>query len=392
MVQCGSGIGLILYPPFLRFLLDVFALRGTLLIAGAIQLNILVIGALMRPIRKPKMANTEEISGHGKQVAVVTKEVNGDIPKEQCLLQKDSKQEDNKMQDFDTTVTTSEHFRGRRISLSTPNLFSKYKREPLAFPFFSNSSFHRQPGGSGRLRSILSHSNPKYEESFHKARAPDDAMEMYVSSFMLEQMATSPVAEVHGTITSLSDGDVSSMEPTPKAKCRCINPVHVLLVLAFGAGNVGMFVQYMTIPNFARETGMSKMTAAMVVSLIGAMDIVGKVAIGYLTDRLRLKPMKVLITCNLVIGIAGIICPLFLNQILVFCYATLFGLISGVNNTMVVPVMASEVGMQYLSTVIGIVWLVSGVGLVGGTALHGNYINFYPHSSYHKARRVHQTY
>ncbi|XP_064615201.1 monocarboxylate transporter 9-like [Liolophura sinensis] len=53
---CG-GLGSFAFPPLLRYLLDEFGWRGTLLICGGICLNVCVAGAIMRPPSKEDLSN-----------------------------------------------------------------------------------------------------------------------------------------------------------------------------------------------------------------------------------------------------------------------------------------------------------------------------------------------
>ena len=46
----GSGIGGFVFPPLVEFLIATYSWRGTLLILGGVMLNIVLCGALFRPI------------------------------------------------------------------------------------------------------------------------------------------------------------------------------------------------------------------------------------------------------------------------------------------------------------------------------------------------------
>ncbi|XP_071807991.1 monocarboxylate transporter 3-like [Asterias amurensis] len=50
----GIGLGMIVTPPVLRVLLDMYGWRGTMLITGAICLNVCAVGALYRPLGHAK--------------------------------------------------------------------------------------------------------------------------------------------------------------------------------------------------------------------------------------------------------------------------------------------------------------------------------------------------
>ncbi|XP_072014757.1 monocarboxylate transporter 12-like [Amphiura filiformis] len=51
ITHAGLSIGLIILPPLTQFLLDTYGWRGTLLVLGALNLNLVVSGALLRPLQ-----------------------------------------------------------------------------------------------------------------------------------------------------------------------------------------------------------------------------------------------------------------------------------------------------------------------------------------------------
>lgn len=50
LAVCGSGIGTFLFAPLLKYLMDEYDWRGALLIVGGVTLNLMVCGALFRPL------------------------------------------------------------------------------------------------------------------------------------------------------------------------------------------------------------------------------------------------------------------------------------------------------------------------------------------------------
>lgn len=51
---CGSGIGTLIFPPFLQLLIDRYGWRGASLILSGVLLNLCVFGALMRDLEWTK--------------------------------------------------------------------------------------------------------------------------------------------------------------------------------------------------------------------------------------------------------------------------------------------------------------------------------------------------
>lgn len=50
LAVCGSGIGTFVFAPFLEFLIEEYGWRGSFIILSAVTLNLVVCGALMRPL------------------------------------------------------------------------------------------------------------------------------------------------------------------------------------------------------------------------------------------------------------------------------------------------------------------------------------------------------
>ena len=50
LVMSGSAIGVVIFPPFVEWLLNVYGLQGTFMILGGIALNTIVVGVLIPPL------------------------------------------------------------------------------------------------------------------------------------------------------------------------------------------------------------------------------------------------------------------------------------------------------------------------------------------------------
>ena len=50
LVMSGSAIGVVIFPPVIEWLLNIYGLQGTFMILGGIALHTIVIGALIPPL------------------------------------------------------------------------------------------------------------------------------------------------------------------------------------------------------------------------------------------------------------------------------------------------------------------------------------------------------
>ncbi|KAK4293958.1 hypothetical protein Pmani_033383 [Petrolisthes manimaculis] len=56
---CGSGIGTMIFPPLLNYLISVYSWQGTNLLIAGLILNCCLFGALMRPLEVPRMTKKD---------------------------------------------------------------------------------------------------------------------------------------------------------------------------------------------------------------------------------------------------------------------------------------------------------------------------------------------
>lgn len=69
LAATGSGVGTLVAPPLITLLLEEYSLNGTLLILGALMLNICVCAALLRP---PEIYIITNVSNHNGSYGTIT--------------------------------------------------------------------------------------------------------------------------------------------------------------------------------------------------------------------------------------------------------------------------------------------------------------------------------
>jgi hypothetical protein len=91
LAVAGSGIGTFLFAPLIEKLIETFAWRGTLLIIGGIMYNLMICGALLRPLmtakekkRRKYLRSLEKFSQHNSYHENETMS-NGNLPGESAL-------------------------------------------------------------------------------------------------------------------------------------------------------------------------------------------------------------------------------------------------------------------------------------------------------------------
>ncbi|ESO85647.1 hypothetical protein LOTGIDRAFT_155139 [Lottia gigantea] len=83
LATCGSSLGLMVFAPVLRYLLDQEGYQGALLIYGAILLNIIPCGCLLRPLKPHEIQFNEELPPTKQDMQISS---SGSIDKEMTVI------------------------------------------------------------------------------------------------------------------------------------------------------------------------------------------------------------------------------------------------------------------------------------------------------------------
>ncbi|KAE8746899.1 hypothetical protein FOCC_FOCC006319 [Frankliniella occidentalis] len=80
----GSGLGTFIFAPFITYLMKVYgSWQGTVLILAGLALNTAIMGALMRPLEKPKRPPSTELKELPSEKSELKMLLNGDLSKEE---------------------------------------------------------------------------------------------------------------------------------------------------------------------------------------------------------------------------------------------------------------------------------------------------------------------
>uniref|UniRef100_A0A4W4H0Q0 Solute carrier family 16 member 12a n=1 Tax=Electrophorus electricus TaxID=8005 RepID=A0A4W4H0Q0_ELEEL len=172
-----------------------------------------------------------------------------------------------------------------------------------------------------------------------------------------------------------------------------LQPDVLLLAGSFVFLAFGCNVPFVYLPAYSLSIGAAPQQAALVISVMGMMGIVGNITFGWISDRKCLRAFRV-VTYLLAVGLDGLIClflPLSRTFSLLVPLALFYGYFDGAYVALIPVVTANIVGPTYFSSALGLVyflhaipylisppmggWLVDRTGsympafLLGGTSL-----------------------
>ncbi|KAM3592679.1 uncharacterized protein V6R79_023409 [Siganus canaliculatus] len=125
----------------------------------------------------------------------------------------------------------------------------------------------------------------------------------------------------------------------------------------------GCSLPFIYLVPYALSVGVSHQHAAFLMSILGVIDIVGNITFGWLTDRRWLKPHR--LACYVVSvaleGLCSLSAPLLTSFPLLVPFAVLYGYFDGAYVALIPVVTSDLVGIQYLSSALGVVYFLHAI-------------------------------
>lgn len=369
IAMSACSVGGLLFAPLCRFLLDEYDLQGTLLILGGILLNILVAGSLLRPIdffsvekRRSELKKKSKKHAKVRKDTAPPNETNGNIGKTSHLLD------------------TDEPFRAR--SPTADSTFS-----PLARKAMLTRMRSRTESEVTSMEPMLPVFPPK--EEYDREREMSKSSEVtqpnkiglarYFSNESLLNIALASSAGFRTsreslksrqkTLSGSSDiGSTTNFKDKKEGFCRGIFNIRVLCNLSFVLyapgyflGSVSSSLPIIYIPAHAADQGIHGQMAALLLSLTGASDAIGRVMVGVIADQFHLNPKYLTILALVVNGIMQhlfAICTSYWSFVL---YSIVYGIFSGFLYSLFPVIIMEMVGTEDFRSALTVIMLGQGI-------------------------------
>lgn len=381
----GSAFGSIIFPPFLRYLLQNYGYRGAVLIMGGLTLNV-IVGALMYdPVEK-----------HMKRVKVVKEVTNGEVPvdndKEKTVIemppttQKDKEPvyiiKNNPRDQESEMPLLSQSVGARKISVPA------YKKSESIRKVSSASFGGRLMGSTGQItRRTSGYTSPlQLGSTGHMSRNYSVASNM--SSSSLRYVSTA----FHGsTLVGLNPEFTSnanlqrpekkwfwccgsrdskkqvSKESQEKTREKTTwmdllkDPIYLIIVISNATSAIGYVNFTILVPAYAQSLGYDKDLSSYLLSIIACTDLIGRIGGATLSDIIKVDKRVYFIGGYLVSGVVLAALPFVYayNHVAILC--ALFGLASGTYVGITAVIMAEILGEELLASSYGISLFVNGI-------------------------------
>ncbi|KAJ8918751.1 hypothetical protein NQ315_015071 [Exocentrus adspersus] len=388
----GSAFGSILIPPLLRLLLVTYGYRGAVLIMGGITLNVFVAALFYDKVelhmKREKTEQEQEEAGALEAKFVVSHE--GSMPSLQHIPHNDSFLEhlENSEGSFNRSVSSatvqnlkSQH-RERKISMPTgKNEVIKAKAgHGSKYNMSSNSTLYAVPEkqngnnamdiySQGRLptsrkrtgipRRSTSTSSFQYVSTPYHGSTLNLQPEIFASSFSLRSAKSSRSAENVANKTKLFD--ISLLK----------DPIYLIILISNATNAISYTNFLILLPSFAQTLDFNKDQGALLLSIVSALDLVGRIGGSALSDLTEFPKCFYFVGGLFMSGVTLSLIPLFGEFWVIATFCSLFGLASGTYVGITAIVMADMLGEERLQSTYGMGLFVNGIIQLIGPPLCG---------------------
>lgn len=321
LAVCGAGIGTFIFALLTMYMIDMFEWRGAALIEAGILLNCVLCGYLFRPITRgvPSMdykkiylsrnkwfeqkIQVGEYVANGEQASHTTHEIGRPL-----------QQMNNELVEF--MVVSSD----------------QQNDTAQAHTFRDCSQF--VTGGD------CSDNQLKVSELYDEAYVEDKTTSY--SAIYCENEHTSSISHSGVKHQSIDQSHSDSCHSTGicqdgqhKMKFRFLdsslfsNGVFVLFCFSNVCSYFGYITPVLLLPHHAQENGISAYSSAILISVIGVSNTVGRIVFGWLADRPSVNRLMLYNVSVIICGVAISIIPTSISEELMFCCAAVFGLFAG---------------------------------------------------------------
>lgn len=413
----GSAFGSIFLPPLIRYLLETYGYRGTVLIMGGLTLNTWIAGIFYEPVENhlkrvpknppeeqelddvideedegitlefvntPENATDEKIDDKSKTKITITSDDAPSTPKSHITSADTFKSEINgsefarsvsavAVQNFSRANHDDTAASHRQRKISTPVRGSHpMHNDSFVNQLSSTPSLYAVPESRFSHSSRLSRLNQHRSGSRAPKRSPSTSSFQYMSTpFHGSTLSIQPEDFAsHLSLKSIASS-INPVSSCSKKKDKGSNrfldlsllkdPIYLVILISNSTNAIGYTNFIIMLPSYANSLGFDKNLSAYLLSIVSALDLVGRIGGSALSD-LALIPKPWYFVGGLAIsGISLAVLPMATAYGSVSILCAIFGLASGTYVGITAVIMADMLGTERLTSSYGISLFVNGV-------------------------------
>lgn len=382
---CGSGFGTFLFAPFSSWLIGEYGWRGSILIIAALVLECIIFGALFRPLEE----DDEERDADKEQVHVLQK----------SHAKTDMHVSDHELHRYSQADGTSSIHRPHSVAhlqIHSKNSFVRSEvngnvQKPLPTCRWAVSQpmlAMNKHGGSHY--SMKKHSPFDRPDVFYQGslmnipsyRSRLDLKQQHEGSVFLERPRSS-FAYKHKKYRDDDDGSttICGVIPCSRELKENVNDmmdfslfrdvIFIMFTISNFLTSIGFNIPYVFLVARARSFNLTQSQGSWLLGVVGIANTVGRVVLGYLSDKPWVNRLFVYNSSLTICGIASILSA-FCDSFETFAiYAAVFGFTIGVYVGLTSVILVDLFGLEKLTNAFGLLLLFQGIASIIGSPIAG---------------------
>eukprot|EP00057_Strongylocentrotus_purpuratus_P029686 XP_011684160.1 PREDICTED: monocarboxylate transporter 12-like [Strongylocentrotus purpuratus] len=357
-VVAGSGMGTFMFAPIVQIIVEAVGWRHGFLVLGAMELTLCLCGATYIPKLIPERPSPEDYQKHLK-----------DLERQEHEMSLD----DIELTELDSIFSLSTYLPVGSVSQTVSRNVSKnVSAASLSAPSKPSADESVENKDTESLNTLKA-------ETVTRVSIAEDARTL--TSIM---PYTAAMDIYSNRIPSASTVAVPESIHVDRRCGRCISPFYKVLrllnnrfLVVFALSNfvlcIGYQLPYVYFKSYAIRLGVAEDEWSFILSVMGIMDTLGRILVGFVFDRVLGKHWRMLgyvSSCTLA-GALLLIVPLVSGYLSLAVIASLFALIAGSTDSLTPALLVAFVGLDTLGYSFGFVIEMQGLGFLVGPPIAG---------------------
>ncbi|XP_055841839.1 monocarboxylate transporter 5 isoform X2 [Episyrphus balteatus] len=369
---CGSGFGTFVFSPLTESLIGNFGWRGAMLIISGLVLNCIIFGAMFRPIEPPKKVIEGESAEMAELAPLNSKKSDQFLqtPRSDTNLSRSYSVGHDFGYEFHTTnqngklsIPTISSNNNIRSATSQPHINGEGQQQPVQGSqekFGSGMMYRQDILYQGSLLNI-----PEY-------RSRNDLNVNRYGSLKHSIHKVDSTQEVEKIC-----GCVSCSKETRDTLSEMMNFslfkdwIFIIFTFSNFCTSIGFNMPYVYIAAQAETLGLDKQQSSYLLATIGIANTVGRIILGYISDKPWVNRLLIYNLCLTTCGIATALCIFCTDFYSLAVYASVFGFTIGAYVGLTSVILVDLLGLDKLTNAFGLLLLFQGLASLVGPPIGG---------------------
>ncbi|XP_033228377.1 monocarboxylate transporter 9 [Belonocnema kinseyi] len=345
---CGSGLGTLVFTPLLEYLVTSYGWRGSMIIIGGIVLNCIFFGILFRPLEPVKKKEFIPMLERPKKKETETQ-----------LLPTNGFQRPHSVSNVNSKYLPDHHYTSSnniKVALSQPTLITKNRVEHGVKSF-----------GSG----IMNRRDIFYQGSVDNFRKHESLVNSVENMRFHESSKSLPNGTKHNSDKLEQKKKSVNIFKQMMEFSLLKDPIFIIFTLSNFFTSIGFYIPFYYLSIQAQDKGLDNTTSKYLIEIIGVANTLGRIVLGYLSDKPWINRLLVYNICLTVCGVATAFSTFCVSFGAFAFYAIIFGFTAGAYVGLTSVILVDLLGLDRLTNAFGLLLLFQGIASFLGPPIGG---------------------